>query len=86
MTTTVIVKTHTWPVCVTISDSYNFDSDTLVRYGHSMEKQFVAAHSERSFHVTNTRSISVAELPENAMGINDGVLGCIQAQYASNVQ
>ena len=67
MTTTVTLKTHSWPVLVTTVDIYERDQTT----GDSKQSvltetttvETVPPETERSFHITNSRSVSFDELP-----------------------
>lgn len=55
MTTTVTVKTHGWPVDVTITD----------RYARSIHTDVITVepNCEREFYVTDNRTLQFAELP-----------------------
>jgi hypothetical protein len=59
MTTTVTVKTHSWPVRAVITDEFkNGDYEH-----HGVTKEVVPPDTEKHFHLTNTRSIAFFELP-----------------------
>jgi hypothetical protein len=74
MTTTVTVKTHTWPVRVTITAWNRHETPVFQTSGSSTSTQFQAAHSEGIYYVSATASIAVDELPENAMDLNGSCL------------
>lgn len=66
MTTNVTIKTHTWPVKLTVNDNHNSQGKKSRRNGYICEEEFVPANSERTIAVTNTRSVVIEELPEGA--------------------
>ncbi len=55
MTTNVIIKTHSWPVEITTIDEYQ-DKRTETF-------ETVPPQSERTVHITQTRSLLLKELP-----------------------
>jgi hypothetical protein len=55
MTTTITVKTHSWPAEVTSTD-----------HGAGCSTDIVEPNSEREFYVHSTRSLGIVELPEPA--------------------
>ncbi len=55
MTTTVILKTHSWPVDVTTTDRYGRSMTTTV--------ETVEPNSERQFYLSDTRQVMFTELP-----------------------
>lgn len=57
MTTTVIVRTHTWPVEITTTDQYGAQEPVEMM-------ETVAPHGERTVYLTQTRSITFKEMPE----------------------
>jgi hypothetical protein len=57
MTTTVTLKTHDWPVDVTTTDNYEAGRHLTTKV------ETVEPHTERQFHITDSRSIMFAELP-----------------------
>lgn len=67
MTTTVTVKTHSWPVEVTTTDQYQNNHVT----GEAQQLvstttttvETVPPESSRDFYITNSRSLTFAELP-----------------------
>lgn len=70
MTTTVTVTTHDWPVVVESHSSHRFSSETRYGHGNSFTAEFVPAHSEQSFSVTDTTSITFRELPKDATSLS----------------
>lgn len=67
MTTNVTVKSCSWPVQVTTVDRYSADH---VSGGNAQRVltetttvETVPPHSERTFYITNSRSIAFDELP-----------------------
>ena len=71
MTTTVTVKTHDWPVAVSTNSNHSFTDRNVRSHGYTDRTEFVPAHTERSFTVSNTTSVSVRELPEEATSLDD---------------
>lgn len=71
MTTTVTVTTHDWPVAVEASHSHNHASDHVVSHSYGSTTTFVPAHSEQTFNVTDTQTISVRELAKDATKLFD---------------
>lgn len=69
MTTKVTVKTHCWPVAVTVSDQCSHHGDQAYGHSYSSNTEFVPKESEREFHVTDCLTFTVAELPEDAEGL-----------------
>jgi hypothetical protein len=55
MTTTITVKTHSWPVEATITE-----------HGAGARTEVVDPNSERDFYIHSTCSIGLVELPEPA--------------------
>lgn len=67
MTTNVTVKTHSWPVRVTTTDRYSHnkicgDVDQRV-VTETTTVETVPANSERTFYITDSRSVAFDELP-----------------------
>lgn len=67
MTTTITVKTHSWPVRVTTTDRYfqeqkSGDAEQRI---HTVTTtiETVPPESERSFYITNSRSVAFDEMP-----------------------
>lgn len=69
MTTKVTVTTHDWPVSVTQNSSHDFADENRISYGHSSTTEFLAAHSQKDFAVSNSASLTVVELPKDATGL-----------------
>jgi hypothetical protein len=69
MTTTVTVKTHDWPVEAYTSSTTNFASSEVRREGYATTTEFVPAHSERSFYLSDSASVSLRELPIGTEGL-----------------
>lgn len=63
MTTTVILKTHNWPVQVTTTDVQDYEHGGKRVVGETTTTEEVPPNSEATFHITNTRSIAFDELP-----------------------
>lgn len=67
MTTTITVKTHAWPVRVTTTDRYAHDqkSGDAEQRVHTVTTaiETVPPESERSFFITNSRSVAFDEMP-----------------------
>lgn len=59
MTTTVTVKTHSWPVGVVTTDDHKHGDFEH----HGVTKEVVPPNSEKHFHLSDTRSIAFFELP-----------------------
>lgn len=59
MTTTVSVKTHSWPVRVVTTDDYQHGDYKH----HGVTEEVVPPDSEKQFHLSSTRSIAFFELP-----------------------
>lgn len=59
MTTTVSVKTHSWPVRVVTTDDYQHGDYKH----HGVTEEVVPPESEKQFHLSSTRSIAFFELP-----------------------
>lgn len=74
MTTTVTVKTHTWPVAVEIYGHSNYSSPQHRSYGHSNETRFQAANSVKDYTVSSSASVTVRELPEGVTSLDDADL------------
>lgn len=64
MTTTVRLITHGWPVEVQTEDNCSYCTNAGQQVvSHALTTETVPPHSERDFHITDTRSISFKELP-----------------------
>lgn len=67
MTTSVTVKTHSWPVEVTTTDRYTTSQVTGGGTGdlHTLTTtvETVPPYGERQFYVTSSRTLQFAELP-----------------------
>ncbi len=70
MTTTVKIITHQWPVRLTLSDRYSSESPKSRSSSSGYIEEFVPAHSEREVHITDTRHVSIYELPEEATDLD----------------
>lgn len=70
MTTTVTVKTHTWPVAVTTEGNNNFNDPKMRSHGYSSMTVFVPANSSQDFAASSSASVTVRELPEDATDLN----------------
>lgn len=55
MTTTVTVKTHSWPVDVEVIDSFEKSYHAVT--------ETVPPNTERQFYVTSTRQLRFTEMP-----------------------
>lgn len=62
MTTTIIVKTHSWPVEVKTKDEGPVDSQGRSSYSVSVET--IAPNSEREIYIHSSRSLKLTELPQ----------------------
>lgn len=60
MTTTITLKTHSWPVEVEIVDNY---SPTPESHTRTTTRQVVEPQTTTDFHITSTRHITFLELP-----------------------
>jgi hypothetical protein len=89
MTTTVTVKTHDWPVCVSSASDHSYSDSQKRGWGHSHNEEFVPANTERTFNVTNTNTITVRELPKDATGLDQpetGNAACGDRTYPAAAQ
>lgn len=67
MTTTITIKTHDWPVKVTTVDSWQRGQtngiDQQLVTSETTTTETVPPHSERSYHITDSRSVAFDEMP-----------------------
>lgn len=70
MTTTVTVTTHSWPVEVTTSSEHNYSANDARGWSQSHRAEFVPNRTTRTFNVTDTTSVSVRELPQDATSLD----------------
>lgn len=73
MTTTITVKTHSWPVAVTASEDHSYSDDRVASHGYRSTTTFVPKESEQTFNVSQTSQLSIRELPQEATGLNSEI-------------
>lgn len=61
MTTTITLKTHSWPTRIVSRD--NFESECGTHKHHGVTEEIVPPYSTRTVHITQSRSIEFIELP-----------------------
>lgn len=81
MTTTIILKTHDWPVRVNTSSSHNHNDEATGSYGHgnSYRSEVVPKNSERTFNITDTTTVDFRELPADWTPESDRCAGQLSA-------
>jgi broad specificity polyphosphatase/5'/3'-nucleotidase SurE len=70
MTTTVTVKTTDWPASVEVCNNYTHSAPKSCSSGWSTSSTFQEANTEQNYSATDTCSVTVRELPKDAVDLN----------------